>query len=171
MTAPKSRQLAAAVSARGRSLQLALDRALHRSAEGGIVGDQDRLRRGVMLGLGQQVGGDPVRIVAAVGDHQHFRRAGDHVDADRAEHLALGGRDIGVAGADDLGDRADGLGAIGKRGDRLRAADAVDLVTPARSAATSTSGLITPPDGGTTMTMRWTPATLAGTAFISTELG
>ena len=80
-----------------------------------------------MLGLRQQVGGDPVRIVAAVGDDQHFRRAGDHVDADRAEHLALGGRDIGVAGADDLGDRRDRLGAIGERGDRLRAADAVDL--------------------------------------------
>ena len=81
-----------------------------------------------MLGLGQQVGGDPVGIVAAVGDDQHFRRAGDHVDADGAEDLALGRRDIGVAGADDLGDRRDRLGAIGKRRDRLRAADAVDLV-------------------------------------------
>ena len=40
-----------------------------------------------------------------VGDDQHLGRAGDHVDADRAEDLALGGRDIGVAGADDLGDR------------------------------------------------------------------
>ena len=65
--------------------------------------------------------------LSRVGDDQHFRRAGDHVDADRAEHLALGGRDIGVAGPDDLGDRPDRLGAIGERGDRLRAADAVDL--------------------------------------------
>ena len=53
---------------------------------------------------------------------------GDHVDADRAEHLALGGGDIGVAGADDLGDRADGFRTVGQRGDRLRAADAVDFV-------------------------------------------
>ena len=109
------------------ALQLALDRLFDGFAEGRVVGDQDRLRRHVMLGLGQKVGGDPVRIVAAVGDHQHFRRPGDHVDADRAEHLALGGGDIGIAGADDLGDRPDRLGAIGKGGDRLRAADAVDL--------------------------------------------
>ena len=66
-------------------------------------------------------------IVAGVGDDQHFRRAGDHVDADRAEHLPLGGRDIGIARPDDLGDRPDRLGAVGKRGDRLRAADPVDL--------------------------------------------
>ena len=62
-----------------------------------------------------------------VGDDQHFRRAGDHVDADGAEHLALGGGDIGIARPDDLGDRPDRLGAVGKRGDRLRAADPVDL--------------------------------------------
>ena len=30
---------------------------------------------------------------------------GDGVDADRAEHLPLGGGHVGVAGADDLGDR------------------------------------------------------------------
>ena len=66
--------------------------------------------------------------LSAVGHHQHLRRAGDHVDADRAEHLALGRRDIGIAGPDDLGDRADRLGAIGERRDRLGAADPVDLV-------------------------------------------
>ena len=115
--------------ARGSVVELALDRRLDRVGEAGVVGDQDRLRAGVVLGLRQQVGGDPVRIVAgAVGDDQHLGRTGDHVDADRAEHLPLGGRDIGVAGADDLGDRRDGLGAVGERRDRLRAADAVDLV-------------------------------------------
>ena len=64
----------------------------------------------------------------------HLRRAGHHVDADLAEHLALGGGDIGVAGADDLGDRRDGLGAVGERGDRLRAADAIDLARRRRAA-------------------------------------
>ena len=34
------------------------------SANAGIVGDQDALRRGVMLGLAEQIGGDPFRIVA-----------------------------------------------------------------------------------------------------------
>ena len=127
MTAPKSRQLCAAISPRGSDFSWRSTAASTAVAEGGVVGDQDRLRGDVVLGLRQQVGGDPVRIVAAVGDHQHLGRAGDHVDADRAEDLALGGRDIGIAGADDLGDRADRLGAIGERGDRLRAADAVDL--------------------------------------------
>ena len=127
MTAPKSRQLAAAVSARGSVCSWRSTAASTALPKAAIVGDQDRLGADVVLGLGQKVGGDPVRIVVAVGDDQHFRRAGDHVDADRAEDLALGGGDIGVARADDLGDRRDRLGAIGKRRDRLRAADAVDF--------------------------------------------
>src|SRR5262245_64836236 len=44
----------------------------------------------------------------------------DHVDADLAEHEPLGGRHIGVARPDDLGDRRDRLGAVGERGHRLR---------------------------------------------------
>ena len=81
-----------------------------------------------MLGLRQQIGGDPVRIAGLVGDDQHLGRAGDHVDADFAEHHALGGGDVGVAGPDDLGDRGDGCGAVGERRDRLRAADAENFV-------------------------------------------
>ena len=80
-----------------------------------------------MLGLRQQIGGDPGGVAGAVGDDKHFRGAGDHVDADLAEHQPLGGGDIGVAGADDLRDRRDGRGAVGQRRHRLRAADAVDL--------------------------------------------
>ena len=86
-----------------------------------------RLRPAAVLGLGQQVGRDPRRVGGGIGDDQHLGRAGDHVDADGAEHLALGGGDVGVARADDLADRRDGLGAVGERADRLRAADAVDL--------------------------------------------
>ena len=122
------------------------------SANAGIVGDQDALRRGVVLGLGQQVGGDPVRIVGAVRDDEDFRRPGDGVDADPAEHLALGGGDIGVAGPDDLVDGRDGRAChrpapprpARRRRDRSR-------VTPARLAAASTSGLILPPLAGVTM--------------------
>ena len=125
-----------------------------------------------MLGLAQQIGGDPVRIVAAIGDHQNFRRPGDGVDADLAEHFALGGRDIGIAGAHDLVHGRDALRChrpapprpAPRRCGRCR-------VTPARRAAASTSGLILPPLAGVTITMRATPATLAGMAFISTEDG
>ncbi len=65
---------------------------------------------------------------AFVGENQHFRRPGDHVDADLAEDEALGRRHIGIAWADNLGDRRDGLGAMGERGHRLGATDAIDLV-------------------------------------------
>ncbi len=108
--------------------ELALDGALDRAGQFCIVGDEDRLRARVMFGLGKKVGGDPVRIAVLVGDDQHFGGPGDHVDADLAEHHALGRRHIGIAGADDLGDRGDALGAVGERRDRLRAADAINLV-------------------------------------------
>ncbi len=81
-----------------------------------------------MLGLRQKIGGDPVGIAVLVGDDQHLGRPGDHVDADLAEHHALGRRHIGVAGPDDLGDRRDRLRAIGERRDRLCAADAKNFV-------------------------------------------
>ena len=128
MMAPKSRQLRAGDLCARQRRELALDRRVDRVGKRALVGDQDRLGGGVVLGLRQQVGRDPVRDCRRVGDDQHFGRAGDHVDADLAEHLALGGGDIGIAGADDLGDRRDGRGAIGERRDGLRAADAIDLV-------------------------------------------
>ena len=115
-------------------LELRLHRAFDRVGEPGAIGDQDRLRAGVVLGLRQQIGGDPAGIAGVVGDHQHFRRAGDHVDADLAEHLPLGGGDIGVAGADDLRHRRDRRRAVGQRRHRLRAADAIDLGDAAEAA-------------------------------------
>ena len=108
--------------------ELVGDGADHGIGEVGVVGDQDRLRRLVVLGLGQQVGGDPGRIVVAVGQHQDFRRPGDQVDADPAEDPTLGGRHIGIAGPDDLVHRRDRRRAVGQRADRLGAAEAVDLV-------------------------------------------
>ena len=86
------------------------------------------MRRLIVLGLRQKIGGDKARIGAPVGKHHHFAGARDHVDADDSEHAPLGRRDIGVAGADDLVDRGDRLRPVGERGDRLRAADPIDLV-------------------------------------------
>ena len=94
----------------------------------GVVGEQDRLRGGVVLGLAQQVGGGPLRIVLGVGDDDDLAGAGDHVDADDAIDLALGLRDPGVAGAGDDVDRRDAACAISERGDRLRAADAPHFI-------------------------------------------
>ncbi|MCY1526775.1 hypothetical protein D9M68_618150 [compost metagenome] len=96
--------------------------------EGRVRADQDRLGVLVVLGLGEQVHGDPVRIGAAVADHEDFRGAGDHVDADLAEHMALGGGDVDVARTDDLVDLRHALGAVGQRGHGLGAADGEDAV-------------------------------------------
>ena len=71
----------------------------------------------------EEVERDPVGIRRAVGDDDDLGDAGDHVDADRAEHATLGRGDVGVARTADLVDGGHGRGAVGQRGDRLRAAD------------------------------------------------
>ena len=96
----------------------------------GVIGDQDALRGRIMLGLAEQVGGDPFRIVLAIGHHQDFRRPGDGVDAHLAEHLALGGGDIGITGADNLVHGGNLCGAISQRRNGLRSAYAIDVGYP-----------------------------------------
>ena len=91
--------------------------------------DHDR-PTGAVLGLGEQVGGDELGRHRAVAHHDDLRRPGKRVDADGADHLALGGRDVGVSRPDDHVDRPDGLGAVGERGDGLRTADPVHLGHP-----------------------------------------
>ena len=81
-----------------------------------------------MLGLAEQVGGADFAVDAVVGDDQRLGRAGEQVDADAAEQLALGLGHIGVAGADDHVDRRDRLGAERHRGDGLHAAEHIDFV-------------------------------------------
>jgi hypothetical protein len=81
------------------------------------------LRQFIVFGLREQVDRHPVRIGRGIGDDQHLRRAGHHVDADHAEHAALGGGDIGVAGADDLVHLRHRLRAVGQRRHGLGATD------------------------------------------------
>ena len=88
--------------------ELAVDFGVDGAREPRIVGDEDRLRGLVVLGLASRSAATkPGR--RCVGEHDDFRGAGDHVDADVAEHPPLGRRDVGVAGADDLVDRRDRL--------------------------------------------------------------
>ncbi len=131
------------------------------------------MRGRIVFGLAEQVGGDPVGIVLAVGDHEDFARPGDHVDPDHAVKLALGFGDIGIAGAGDDIDRADPLGAIGERADRLRAADRARSRRrpPDVRGGEHQFGLISPLGVGVQITSRSTPATCAGIAFISSEEG
>ena len=79
-----------------------------------------------MLGLGDEVGGDSVRISSLAGDDD-LGGAGGHVDSALTRYEDFCGGDIEIAGADDLVDAGDGGGAEGERGDGLRSADAVEL--------------------------------------------
>jgi hypothetical protein len=152
-------------------LQLTLNRAGNMIGKLCIVRDQNGLGDWIMLSLGQQVGGNPVRIAVLVGNHQNFGRAGNHVDTNRAEHTALGGGNKGIARPDNLGNRLDRLSTKCQGCYRLRAANAVDLGNARDLCGCQNKRFNTSSGLGTTMTMRSTPATLAGTTFIKTELG
>ena len=80
-----------------------------------------------MFCLRQQVGRNPLRVRSLVRDHDDLGRPGNRVDAHGSKNLALGLRNIGVAGAYDLGDGLDCLRTVGERGDGLRPAYAVDF--------------------------------------------
>ena len=134
------------------------------SASSALVGHQDRLAVGAVLGLGEQVGGARGRVGGLVGDHEHLARPGGQVDRDAARDEQLRRGHPPVAGPDDLGDRRDRLGAVGERGDRLRAADRVHLVDAELARRSPAS----PPSGrGVATAIRVTPATRAGTAVIT----
>ena len=81
-----------------------------------------------MLGLGQQVERERPGIDVAGGEDEQVARAGEAVDADLPEHLALGLLHVQVSGPDDHVDARDGLGPVGERGDRVGAAHPVDRV-------------------------------------------
>ena len=58
---------------RSSAASCALDRRHHASREAAVVGDQDRLRALVVLGLRQQIGRDPVRVDHGLGDDHDLR--------------------------------------------------------------------------------------------------
>ena len=104
----------------------------HGLGQRGIIGDQHRLRGGIVLGLRQQIRRDPRGIRGCVGDDDDLGRSCDHIDADLSENLPLGRGDIGIAGTDDLGNSADRPGAVGERGNCLRATNPIDFVHAAQ---------------------------------------
>ena len=114
------------IRARG-VLHVALDGCLN--LVGVFLGEGDEVAggQGVVLGLGHKVDGDERGICRFISDDAHLGGACDHVDSHIARHDLLRGSDVGVAGAGNLGNRLDGLGAVGKSADSLGAADRVDL--------------------------------------------
>ena len=82
--------------------------------------DQERIRRLVVLRLGEEIRRHDVRVRRLVGDDEDLARPGDAVDRHRAEDEALGAGDVEVSRADDLVDPRDRLGPVGERADRVR---------------------------------------------------
>ena len=80
-----------------------------------------------MLGLGEQIGGDPLWVRAAVSDNENFARAGQQIHRDLAENLVLGFDNERIAGTEDFQNRSNPLGAVGERSDGLCTADFVNL--------------------------------------------
>ena len=111
----------------GQLRDLHLQLRLHGLGQLRAVGDENRACQFVVLGLAQQVCCYPCRVAAAVGQHQNFAGASDHIDAHLAEHLALGGGNVDVAGAYDLIHCRDALGAVGQRRHSLCTAGLEDL--------------------------------------------
>ncbi len=112
----------------GHARQQAADGRLHRVDIRRVGAQQNALCQLIVLGLAEQVHGHPVRRGAAVGKHQNFTRAGNHVDADFAKHPALGSGHIGVTRAGYFVHRRNGRRAIGQRRHGLRAANGEDPV-------------------------------------------
>ena len=106
----------------GQLRDLYLQLGLHGLGQIPAVGDKHGAGQPVMLGLAQKVGGHPCGVAAAVRQNKNFGRSCDHINADFAEHLALGGGNIDVAGAYDLIHGGNTLGAISQRGYGLCAA-------------------------------------------------
>ena len=122
----------------------------------------------LVLGLGEQVGGDERRACRLVGDDQHFRRARGHVERGAVgvgcDDL-LGRGDPRIARAEDLVHLGHRRRAVGHRGDGLRAAELEDLVDAAQPAPRSTAGSAEPSGrGGVHSTRTRQPASRAGTA-------
>ncbi len=128
ITAPKSRQLAPAMSAfrnccTCRSTAASTASAKATSSVSGM--DCAAVSCSAWASRSAAIHRGSLSLSAITSD---FRRPGDAVDADRAEYHAAGCGHVGVAGPHDLGHRLDGLGAVGERGDTLRPPTRVDLV-------------------------------------------
>ena len=128
--------------------------------------EQNRRRVHIVLGLRQQIGGDPARV--AVGrDDDDLGWAGDKVDPGFARDQLLRGGDIYIAWAHNAIDLRHRLGSIRQCGDGLRATHAEHVRTPSHCAMPIISGL----GFGHATQMVATPATCAGITVISSVEG
>ena len=104
------------------------DRRFDRHRKGLVIGDEYCLCRAVVLRLRQQIGGNPLRIVAPIGKDENFRGTGNHVDSYPAKDAALCCGDVGISRTDNLVDGRDCRGAVGERRYRLGSAHSIHFL-------------------------------------------
>jgi hypothetical protein len=112
-----------------------------------MPGDQDA-GGGIVLGLGEQIGGDVVRIGRLVGQHHHLAGPGEAIDGDLAEDVFLGEGDEDVSRADDHVHGGDLIDAERERRHRLGTADAVDFADAQLVAGGQQIGIVSTGLGG-----------------------
>ena len=83
-----------------------------------------------MFRLGHQIRCQIGRLRRSIGQNQYFTRTCDHIDIYHTEQEPLRSRDVDIAGADDLVDLFNRLGAVGQSRDSLRTAAKVDGIHP-----------------------------------------
>ncbi len=139
----------------------------------GFAGGDEEATAGGVLGLGEEFGGDLAGVGGVVGEDDDFGGAGEGVDVDDAVEFFFGELDVGVAGADDFVDGADGGGAEGHGGDGLGAADGVDFGDANAGGGGEDGGgeATVPPRMGEQRQMSFTPAIWAGMAVWRTLVG
>ena len=129
-----------------RAGDLVLEGRLDGLDELGGGGDQQAGGQLVVLGLGDEVGGDHARLGRAVGHDGDLGRPGVPVDADATLGCQplLGQADVEVARADDEVARRHAGGAVGHGGDRLGSADP-DHAVHAEQCGRRQDGAVGPP--------------------------
>ena len=80
-----------------------------------------------MLGLGEEIRGDPLGVGRIIRDNEDLARARQKIDGDVPEDLALCFDHIRVSRSKDFLDRPDGFRSEGQGGDRLGPANPMDF--------------------------------------------
>ena len=87
----------------------------------------DFLPAGTVLRLREQISGRKGRVCGVIGNDHHLARTRQGIHSDRAENLALGLANVGVAGTIDLVDGVDRRRAVGHCADRLHATETINF--------------------------------------------
>ena len=118
------------VEARGQVAQFLGDGLGDSRTERMLRRHEDCERERIVLGLGDQIGGEMPGIRARVGYDDHFGRAGERVDADLPGQLPLRLGDVGISRPDDRVAARDPLRAEREGRNRLRSPGAEDAGRP-----------------------------------------